>query len=130
MVVKRWMTHPEVVLVSPGEFETCPDWVPVMDTGKQLARIAPKTISGHGFDYRANRVAKVRNVSTPGSQNRQCDRARFRRPLPIAPDVEAPVPAHIPGPPTILNSEEALESGSTHIVGAAMPLTDLKNTIP
>jgi len=60
--------HPEVTLGSLGEFETCPDWVPVMDTG-QLSRIALKTMGDHGFDQRANRVAKVRKVSRLGSQN-------------------------------------------------------------
>ena len=64
------MTHPEVVLVSLGEFETCPDWVPVMDTGQQFARIALKTMGDHGFDQRVNRVAKDRNVSSVGSQFR------------------------------------------------------------
>ena len=51
-----------------SEFETCPDWVPVMDTGQQFAWIALKTMGEHGFDQRANRVAKVRNVSSVGSQ--------------------------------------------------------------
>jgi hypothetical protein len=60
--------HPEVILGSPGEFETCPDWVPGMDTGQQFARIALKTMGDYGFDQRANRAAKVRNVSTLGSQ--------------------------------------------------------------
>jgi hypothetical protein len=62
-VLKSWITaHPEVTLGSLGEFETCPDWVPVMDTGQQFARIALKTMGDHGFDHRANREAKVRNV--------------------------------------------------------------------
>jgi len=55
-------------LGSLGEFETCPDWVPVMDTGPQFARIALKTMGDHGFDQRADRAAKVRNVSSVGSQ--------------------------------------------------------------
>ena len=55
--------HPEVTLGSLAELETCPDWVPAMDTGQQFARIAIKTMGDHGFDHRANRVAKVRNVS-------------------------------------------------------------------
>jgi hypothetical protein len=40
--------HSEVTLGSLGEFETCPDWVPVMDTGQQFARIAIKTMGDHG----------------------------------------------------------------------------------
>jgi hypothetical protein len=60
--------HPEVIRGSPGEFETCPDWVPAMDTGQRVARIALKTMGDHGFDQRADRVAKVRNVSRMGSQ--------------------------------------------------------------
>jgi hypothetical protein len=52
---------------SSGEFETCPTWVPVMDTGQQFARIALKTMGYHPFDQRADRVAKVRNVSSVGS---------------------------------------------------------------
>jgi hypothetical protein len=55
-------------LGSLGEFETCPDWVPVMDTGRQFARIALKTMGDYGFDQRADRVTKVRNVSRLGSQ--------------------------------------------------------------
>jgi len=51
-------------LGSLGEFETCPDWVPVMDTGQQFERFAPKTMGDHGFDQRADRVAKVRNVGS------------------------------------------------------------------
>jgi hypothetical protein len=47
---------------------SCPDWVPVMDTGQHFARIALKTMVDHGFDQRADRVAKVRNVSRLGSQ--------------------------------------------------------------
>jgi len=39
-----------------------------MDTGQQFERIALKTMGDHGFDQRANRVAKVRNVSNVGSQ--------------------------------------------------------------
>ena len=38
----------EVTLGSLGEFETCPDWAPVMDTGQQFARIAIKTMGDHG----------------------------------------------------------------------------------
>src|SRR5271169_5340148 len=39
-----------------------------MDRGQQLAWIALKTKGDHGFDKRANRVARVRNVSNVGSQ--------------------------------------------------------------
>jgi hypothetical protein len=55
-------------LWSLGKFETCPEWVPVMDTGQQFARIALKTMGGHEFDQRADRAARVRNVSKVGSQ--------------------------------------------------------------
>ena len=61
--------HPEVTLGSLGEFETCPDWVPVMDTCQEFAWIALKTMGDHGFDQRANRASKVRNVSRPGEPN-------------------------------------------------------------
>ena len=64
---KSWMTHSEVIRPSLGEFETCPDWVPSMDTGQRVARIILKTMDVYGFDHRANRVAKVRNVSRLGS---------------------------------------------------------------
>ena len=64
----RITAHPEVILGSLGEFEACPDWVPVMDTGQQFARIALKTMGDHRFDQRANRAAKVRNASRVGSQ--------------------------------------------------------------
>ena len=46
----------------------CPDWVPSMDVGQRFARITVKTIAVHGFDHRASRVAKVRNVSRLRSQ--------------------------------------------------------------
>ncbi len=38
-----------------------------MDSGQQAARITLKTMCVYGFDYSANRVAKVRNVSRLGS---------------------------------------------------------------
>jgi len=56
-------------LGSLGEFETCPDWVLVVDTGQQFASIALKIMGEHGFDQRANLVAKVRNVAKVGNQN-------------------------------------------------------------
>jgi hypothetical protein len=52
-----------------GEFETCPDWAPTLDKRRQCARLALKTMSDHRFDHRANRLAKVRNVSRLGSQS-------------------------------------------------------------
>jgi hypothetical protein len=54
--------------VLPGEFETYPDWVPGMDIGQRFARISLKTVHLHGFDHTAIRLAKVRNLSRPGSQ--------------------------------------------------------------
>jgi hypothetical protein len=41
-------------MVSPGEFETCPDWVPTLDRRPRCARISPKTIDVCGFDQRVN----------------------------------------------------------------------------
>ena len=51
--------HPEVTLGSLGGFETCPDWVPVMDTGQQFARISFKTTGDHWFDHSSRSAAKV-----------------------------------------------------------------------
>jgi hypothetical protein len=48
-------------------FEMCLDWVPGMDTRQRLAPINLETINVQGFDHRANRVARVRNVSRLGS---------------------------------------------------------------
>ena len=62
--------HPEVILGCRGEFETCPDWVPDLDAGRWFQSTNLKTIRFHGFDHRANWVAKVRNVSSVGSQNK------------------------------------------------------------
>jgi len=62
------MRHPEVTSGSLGEFETCPDWVPIMDMDQRFARIALKTMGDQGFDQKARQVARVRNVSMPGSQ--------------------------------------------------------------
>jgi len=55
-------------LVQYGEFETCPDWVPAMDSCQQFARITLKTMSAHGFDHGPVQAAKVRNVSRLGRQ--------------------------------------------------------------
>ena len=40
----RMTRHPEVTLGSLGEFETCPDWVPILDKRRRFARIALKTM--------------------------------------------------------------------------------------
>ena len=53
---------------SSGEFETCPDWVPTVDKRRRCARIDLKTMDVGGFDQRDNWPAKVRNVSSVGSQ--------------------------------------------------------------
>jgi hypothetical protein len=50
-----------------GEFETCPDWAPAMDTGQRFTRITLKTMRVDGFHHRANWVVKVRNVSRLGT---------------------------------------------------------------
>jgi hypothetical protein len=42
--------------------------LPAMDSGQRFARITLKTMSGHGFDHRANWLAKVRNASRLRSQ--------------------------------------------------------------
>jgi hypothetical protein len=52
-----------------GEFETCTDWVPTVDKRRRCGRIDLKIMDLGGFDQRANRVAKVRNVSRLGSQS-------------------------------------------------------------
>jgi hypothetical protein len=59
---------PELIPRFLGEFETCPDWVPGMDTARPSASMMMKTKSVHGFDHTASRVAKVRNVSYLESQ--------------------------------------------------------------
>src|ERR1017187_2130832 len=59
--------HPEAIRPSLGEFETCPDWVPAMDTGQRSARISLKTVHVHAFEHNAKSVTKVRNVSRLGS---------------------------------------------------------------
>jgi hypothetical protein len=48
ILIESFTRHPEVTLGSLGKFETCPDWVPVVDTGQQFARIALKTIGDQG----------------------------------------------------------------------------------
>ena len=70
MVVKRWITHPEVVLVSPVEFETCPGWGPSVDRCWRSTPIILKTLGVDWFDQSANWPAKVRNVSRLGSQTK------------------------------------------------------------
>ena len=67
--VSSRITHPEAILGSLGEFETCPDWVPAMDSCQQFAWIILKRMPVHGFDHRANWPAKVRNVSRLGSHS-------------------------------------------------------------
>src|ERR1035441_5739949 len=67
--VSAWLTaHPELILGSLGEFETCPDWVPSMDTARPSASMMMKNKIVHGFDHTANWIAKVRNVSRLGRQ--------------------------------------------------------------
>src|ERR1017187_4719368 len=71
--------HPEAIRPSLGEFETCPDWVPAMDTGQRSARISLKTVHVHAFEHNAKSVAKVRNVSRLGSHQKSPIRIfRFR----------------------------------------------------
>ena len=68
-MVKRWMTaHPEVILGSLGEFETCPDWVASMDRYRRSTSINLRTLRADGFYHSASCAAKVRNVSRLGSQ--------------------------------------------------------------
>ena len=61
--------HPEIA-GSLGEFETCPDWVPAMDSCQQFAWITLKTAAGDGFDHSTDWGAKVRNVSKVGSHSK------------------------------------------------------------
>src|ERR1022692_2035619 len=80
--VSAWLTaHPELILGSLREFETCPDWVPSMDTARPSASMMMKNKIVHGFDHTANWIAKVRNVSRLGSQqNRPLKSAVYGRP--------------------------------------------------
>ena len=56
------------ISVHEREFETCPDWGPVVDKVRDCTPILLKAIRVYRFDHSASRVAKVRNVSMPGSQ--------------------------------------------------------------
>jgi hypothetical protein len=63
----RMTAHPKIT--GPlGEFETCPDWVPAMDSCQQFAWMTLKTMPVHGFDHSPVWAEKVRNVSRLGSQ--------------------------------------------------------------
>jgi hypothetical protein len=44
----RITRHPEVALGFPGEFETCPDGVPAMDSGQRFGRITLKKCASTG----------------------------------------------------------------------------------
>ena len=55
-------------LGSPGEFETCSDWVPTVDKRRRCARSGLKTIDVSGFDQRVNGAPKVRDVSIVGAK--------------------------------------------------------------
>src|ERR1700690_2655931 len=66
-----------------GEFETCPSWGPVVDDARQSRPIFLKTRRADRFDHSASRRAKVRNVSTTGSQL-LCSAIRCYRMIPIA----------------------------------------------
>ena len=59
--------HPEPILGSLDEFETCPDWVPGMDRCQRFVPIILETLGVDWFDHSASWPAKVRNVSMPGS---------------------------------------------------------------
>src|ERR1017187_872098 len=62
------MTAQPEITGSLCKFETCPDWVPAMDSCQQFAWITLKTMPAHGFDHCPVWAAKVRNVSRLGSQ--------------------------------------------------------------
>src|ERR1017187_6783008 len=62
------MTAQPEITGSLCKFETCPDWVPAMDSCQQFAWITLKTMPAHGFDHCSVWAAKVRNVSRLGSQ--------------------------------------------------------------
>ena len=51
-----------------GEFETCPNWGPSVDTHRRPTRISLKGLRFHQFDHSVSWLAKVRNASTMGSQ--------------------------------------------------------------
>src|ERR1017187_83315 len=51
-----------------GEFETCPNWGPGVDTHRRPTRISLKGFRFHQFDYSVSWPTKVRNVSRLGSQ--------------------------------------------------------------
>src|ERR1035441_5047758 len=50
-----------------GEFETCPNWGPSVDTHRRPTRISLKGLRFHQFDHSVSWPTKVRNVSRPGS---------------------------------------------------------------
>jgi hypothetical protein len=54
-VCGRMTGHPEIT-GSPGEFETCPDWVPAMDSCQQFAWITLKQLT---------KIASKAGASTP-----------------------------------------------------------------
>jgi hypothetical protein len=59
--------HPEIT--GPlGEFETCPVWVPGMDSGERIARIALKTIPVHRFDQRPTEPQKFETYPDWGAK--------------------------------------------------------------
>jgi hypothetical protein len=59
--------HPEIT--GPlGEFETCPVWVPGMDSGERIARIALKTIPVHRFDQRPTEPQKFETYPCRGAK--------------------------------------------------------------
>lgn len=53
--------HTEVILGAPVGFETCPYWVPAMDSGQRFGGITLKTMPVHGFDHSASLAASARS---------------------------------------------------------------------
>jgi hypothetical protein len=59
--------HPEVILGSIGEFETCPDWVPSLDAIATIDCMPACTKELTRFERTGIYAARVRNVSRLGS---------------------------------------------------------------
>ena len=69
LVVRSWMAYSEVIWARHHEeFETLPMWGPILDDYPRSTSICLKVFRVARFDHRASWAAKVRNVSTLGSQ--------------------------------------------------------------
>ncbi len=66
--VVRCVTHPDTILGSSGEIETCPDWVPSLDEYGGFVRMPLVHKRFEQFEWPPFYAAKVRNVSRLGRQ--------------------------------------------------------------